>query len=200
MRRIRLALLPAFLGLTPPAIAADHFDGPDEVDDPATDLGDVFVWRTDDDRIAFALTIAPGLSAGEGPIYDVDVLYAIRLDTDRDFAADQQLLIQFGEPSDGGEMGVRVRGLPGGDVIVGPVEQVLAGAGSNRVWAGLRDDPLFFDDEGWNETLATGVFALDPDRDAHAMTNTVAVVIEVDADAYGGGPMRVWATSGRWGS
>lgn len=188
----------ALLVLAPTATAADHFDGLAEFDDPAIDLGDLYVWPTAGDHVAFALTIGPGLAAGESALYDPDVVYEIHIDDDGDSVANDSIVIQFGGHSNTGEVGVRVRGLPGDTAVLGPVEQVLEGSQGARVWAGLRDDPFFHDAQGWTTSRMTDTLALDPSRDTFAGTNTLAVVVEVPADALRGRTMRVWATAGRW--
>ncbi|MEM6996049.1 MAG: DUF4331 family protein [Myxococcota bacterium] len=197
---LRLGVLAALCLGAPPsaATAADHFDGPSEVDDPAIDLGGVFAWPTGDGDVAFALTIAAGLPAGEPAPYDPTVLYAIHIDEDGDSLADTSLYIQFGESNDDGAIGVRVRGVPNEAPIIGPVEQVVEGSKGARVWSGLRDDPFFHDAEGWAETVATQALALDSSRDTFAMTNALAVVVQFDAARLSSPTMRVWATAGRW--
>jgi hypothetical protein len=78
------------------------------------------------------------------------------------------------------------------------------------VYAGLKDDPFFFDLDGFRDTLTTGDLAfcsVDPacpggmaPRDSLAGTNATAVVIEVNtADLLMDGSTRfqTWATTGR---
>ena len=184
------------------ATASDHLDGTAQPD-AAVDLGDVYAWPTDDGRIAVALTMGGSLMPGEAAAYDTEVVYAIHInyvvDNNR-WLADESMYIQFGTEPESGAVGVRVRGIPGsgGANVSGPVEETLRGQAGEQVWAGVRDDPAFHDAEGWATTLSEGTWELDASRDAHAMTNTVAVTIEFDAPPAARAPMRIWATSGRW--
>ena len=68
-----------------------------------------------------------------------------------------------------------------------------------KAWAGLREDPFFFDLTGYQETLDTGTIAFDSNRDDFAGTNVTAIVIEMDAAAAAadGTQLQIWATTGR---
>ena len=181
-----------------PATAADHLDAPALVRDAALDLGDLYLWRPAPDRLAIVLTVAPGLEAGAQPPYDPSVLYGVHFDEDGDSSPDRSLWIQFGTDPDTGDVGVRARGVPGGGTMVGPVETVLTSrSGGARLWAGLRDDPFFYDAEGFDLSVATQTFAFDPRRDAFAGTNAIAIALDVDSALLGADEVRVWATAGR---
>ncbi len=133
-----------------------------------------------------ALNVQGLLEAGVEPIYDRDVLYTVHLDRDGDAISDHDIHVRFGDDGEGNH-GVQVSNLPGCDgAIEGPVESVLSD-GSLAVFAGLRDDPFFFDLTGFRETLATGALAFDADRDFFAGTNVLAIVLRMDADDAGAG-------------
>jgi hypothetical protein len=113
---------------------------------------------------------------------------------------------------------VQVLNLPGADAeVVGPVDMDIDGNGGH-VYAGVIDDPFFFDLDGFLTTLANldddtldteadiGFRSLDPTfrgdtTDSFAGLNTMAVVLEFDAaTAVAKNPdnfIQVWATSGR---
>jgi len=181
------------------AFAADHAEAPTAAADPAADIADLYAWFDGTD-VRFALTFA-GLGApGAAATYDADMLYQIHIDNDGDTMADHSIEVRFGQ-NDAGEWGVQASGVPGADApISGPVE-VAAGSGGPRVWAGLREDPFFFDLTGFNETLSTGTVAFDSTRDDLAGTNVTAIVIEAArADLDGGtDTINVWATTSRIG-
>lgn len=179
------------------ATAGDHLDAPSMRDDRAQDLGDLYVWTTEGGDLAVALTIAPGLLPGEAPPYDPAVVYGIHFDTDDDPAAEHSIWVQFGVDPRTREVGVRARGVPGHGTLIGPVEEVIAGARGGQLWAGVRDDPFFFDDEGFVQSLADQTLVIGPKQDVHAGTNALAVVLELDAARIGGRVARVWATTGR---
>ena len=81
----------------------------------------------------------------------------------------------------------------------GGVEETLEGAGGAQLFAGLRDDPFFFDFQGFGDTLATGQIMFDADRDSFAGTNVTALVVEMDLDDAldGESTLSMWATASR---
>ena len=198
IRRIAQASL-AWLALaSAPVTAADHYDGPAGGQDPAVDLGDLYAWTSSAQTLAVALTVGPGLAPGEAPHWDRDVLYGIHFDEDGDSIADHSMWIQFAENPDDGELGVLFRAVPGAGDLVGATETVISGPGLVRAWAGVRDDPFVYDAEGWAQSLATGEFAFDLGRDVHAMTNVLAIVVELEVTTFTASQPRIWATANRW--
>jgi hypothetical protein len=192
-----LAALPMF---TPLADAADHLDAPMSAADAAADITDFYSWHDPaGDRIVAAMAFA-GLSEGGLPAtYDDGVLYGIHVDHDGDGLADHDVWVRFGQNA-AGDWGVQVQGLPGAvGSVVGPVETVLDAGLNLRVFAGLRDDPFFFDFDGFNMTLASGTLSFDSERDSFRMTNVTMIVVEmsVDAAAAGSNQVQLWATTAR---
>lgn len=206
-RRTNLQLVPLCLGLAVVgalvgilAIAADHSEAPGTRADLAADIADVYVWHQGNKLIA-VLTYG-GLQAtteNQSAVYDEDVLYSIHIDNNADNATDIRVDARFGQNSDG-QWGIQVENLPGVDgPVVGAVETVIDAGSGLSVYAGLRDDPFFFDLEGFNQTLATGTLAFDGERDSVASLNVSSIVLEMDLAAATGGSdsLAVWATSGR---
>ena len=181
------------------AMAADHAEAPVAAADPATDLADLYAWHTDDDTLVAAITFG-GLGApGDEATYDADALYGIHIDNDGDNIADIVIWARFGQ-DDQGNWGVQVTNLPGTSApIVGAVEQVTAVPGG-LIYAGLRDDPFFFDLQGFNDTATTGVLSFDNSRDSLAGTNVTSLVLEMDlASALEGSDgLQIWATTSRF--
>lgn len=173
-----------------PALAADHVEAPGTIADPAADINDFFAWSEAGSLnliISFAPLLAPGAIA-----YDRDVLYQVHIDSNGDQIADQTIDVRFGQNSSA-VWGVQVSGL-GGAPIVGPVGSVTS-SGSNSVYAGLTDDPFFFDLQGFQQTLATGTVAFDSTRDSFAGANVHAIAIQTAAPQ---GPVSIWATTSRF--
>lgn len=192
-----LAALPL---VAPSADAADHLDAPMAAADSAADITDFFAWYDPDgDRIVAAIAFA-GLSEGGLPAtYDGAVLYGIHVDNDGDAVADHDVWIRFGQNA-AGDWGLQVTNLPGAtDEVTGPVDTVVDAGLNLRVFAGLRDDPFFFDFDGFQMTLATGDLSFDSRRDSFRMTNATMIVVEmsVDATAAGSDEVQVWATTAR---
>ena len=182
-----------------PALAADHAEAPGTQADPAADIDDLYAWHTSAGKIVAVMTFAGPADAGLGAVYDADVLYGIHIDSDGDNESDTDVWVRFGEASDG-SWGVQVSGLPGGDdVVEGPVEENLDAGGGLKVFAGLREDPFFFDFTGFLDTVTTGTVAFDSTRDAFAGKNVTAIVVEMDTATVTGSEhnIQLWATTGR---
>jgi hypothetical protein len=187
----------AWLVFVDVADAGDHQEAPELAADPAADIGDLYAWH-DDGRLIVAMTYAGYTSTLVGARYDARVAYTFYIDTDDDARAEHEIEVRFGHNALE-EWGFRVTGIPGeGKPISGAVEGILEGATGARAWAGLRDDPFFFDFEGLQVTLATGVLSFDSTRDFAAYQNTNAIVVELPLDELAAeGPIRVWATTAR---
>jgi len=181
-------------------LGADHADAPGSTADPAADIADVYAFHDQGaDRLTLILTFA-GLqmpATGQSGRYDDDVLYTINIDTNGDETPDQMVDIRFGQNT-AGVSGIRVAGLPGAPaVITGPVETILDPAAGVRVFAGLRDDPFFFDLDGFRATRQTGNLSFDSTRDSFAGTNLTAIVLETRLSAVASAPFAVWSTTAR---
>lgn len=186
------------------AQAADHRESALTTGDPAADIADVYAWHDDVQRTLVAAITFDGIKtptpAQEGT-FDPDVLYTLNLDNDGDNVADLQIHTRFvALPS--GQTFVVVQGIPGVPTpVIGPVERVVR-RGKARVFAGLRDDPFFFDLEGFRQTLMTGTLSFVGTRDTFAGKNATALVFEMDLDAalQGGTNINLWATTARAGA
>ena len=211
--RLGLALLlAACCAVTAPVHAADHADAPTSKLDPNADITDVFLFRRAGKLvgvIAFGGTARPNPRV-DGPTgrFDSDVVFAYHIDRDLDGKSDIDVLTRFGRNS-AGAWGVEVENLPGAGAqyVYGPVENVLKSPTGLRVYAGLRDDPFFFDFEGFLATedsfgdgsQSVGKFMFDPTRDSFGYRNLTAIVFEMDPEvvAQGQHKLHVWATTHR---
>lgn len=178
-------------------IASDHDEADTtSLDNPAADIGDMYAFH-DDQRLTLILTFDGYKLRSDAPNYDADVLYGLHVDTNGDNVADHDIWARFGQ-NGAGEWGVQVEGIPGATAaVVGPVDSMLDDDSGAQVFAGLRDDPFFFDLEGFKDTLMTGTVSFDPARDFVAIKNTLALVVEFDHAALGSTDIAVWATTGR---
>ena len=191
-----LLLLSALLG-SGTGLAADHAEAPGTQADPAADINDFYAWHTSNGTIVAVISFAPLLSPGTAALYDEDVLYTIHIDTNDDYTPDIEIYARFGQATDG-SWGIQVENLPGASgTVSGPVETVLTD-GDIKVWAGLREDPFFFDGVGFGNTLATGTVAF-TGADAFAGYNVSAIVVEFDTAATTGSAhtIQAWASTAR---
>jgi len=199
-----LAIGGAWLSTSNDAEAADHTDPPSRVGGPsnAADIADFYAWA-EGGTLKVAMTFA-GLtppSADQKGVYDSDVIYGIHIDNNGDNQPNAEIWVRFGQ-NDLGEWGVQAVGMPGeAGPVSGPVESAIDGGNGTKLWAGLRDDPFFFDFQGFGETLQTGTLSFDGTRDSFAGTNVTAIVLEVPvAAAIGGGSsISIWATTAKMG-
>ena len=183
----------------PDAQAADHIDAPMAATDAAADISDFFAWHAGGDRLVAAIAFAGLDIPGSEGTYDSGTLYGIHVDNDGDNVADQTVWARFGQAPDG-SWGVRLEGIPGGsEEVIGPVNTELDAGLGLRAFAGVRDDPFFFDLDGFQATLASATLSFDPDRDSFAATNVTMIIVEMSIDgvAAGSDSLALWATTAR---
>ena len=190
------------------ALSADHLDPPARTDpafdttpDTPADIADVYAF-SDATNAYFAVSFAGPQVAGVPAFYDRDVLYTINVSTSAPAtSSDVTIRFRFGPATNGTGSGISVENLPGvGGAIVGPVEQILSKDGV-RVYAGLRDDPFFFDLQGFRETRSTGTLRFDKARNFFANKNDTIVIVEIPKTRLGGNANSIdaWATTARLG-
>jgi hypothetical protein len=180
------------------ATASDHHEtDTTAMMDLATDIGDTYAWHHGE-RLTLVLTWDAYKLPVDGASWDPDVLYSFHIDTNADNQPDFDIHARFGE-NVAGEWGVKVEGIPGADApIIGAIDQVLTDDASGaQVFAGLRDDPFFFDVQGFKDTLMTGTLSFNKDRDFAAAKNAHVLVVEFDHAALGATNFGVWSTTGR---
>lgn len=185
-------------GTSTHVIAADHHEADTAAStDDSADIGDLYAFHSEE-RLTIILTFDGYLLVSDAPEYDPDVLYGIHIDTNGDNVADHDIWVRFGQNSVG-EWGAQFEGLPGSDApLVGAVDTAHRDEDSETdYYAGFRDDPFFFDVEGFNDTLMTGDLSFDPNRDFVTLKNTMAIAVEFPHEVLGSDDIAVWATTGR---
>lgn len=194
-----------FVAQTSPVKAADHTDPPQVVGTGPVDIGDLYAYSRGagaSQSLVMVLTFGGPLApvTGQAGSFDDDVLYEIHIDragVGTDNQPDDTIDVRFGQ-NDLGNWGVRAVGIPGtSGPLVGNVETTLTD-NDVRLFAGLRDDPFFFDLDGFLETLNTGALSFDNTNDSFAGSNITAIVVEVPMAAVSpnGETLNIWATTG----
>lgn len=208
-----VAVAGAALVLVPGQLAwsADHLDPPARTDpavdttpDTPADIADIYAFSdsTSSPNAYFAISFAGPQVAGVPAFYDRDVLYTLNISTSQPAtSADVSIRFRFGPATNGTGSGISVENVPGvNGPIVGPVEQILSKDGV-RVYAGLRDDPFFFDLQGFKDSRATGTLKFDKTRNFFANKNDTIVILEIPKARLGGAANSIdyWATTARFG-
>ena len=190
------------------ALSADHLDPPARTDpavdttpDTPADIADLYAF-SDATNAYFAVSFAGPQAAGVPAFYDRNVLYTVNISTSAPAtSADVSIRFRFGPATNGTGSGISVENLPGvNGAIVGPVESILSKDGV-RVYAGLRDDPFFFDLQGFRETRSTGTLRFDKTRNFFANKNDTIVILEIPKSRLGGNANSIdaSATTARFG-
>ena len=189
------------------ALSADHLDPPlrtdilvDATPDTAADIADIYAFQ--DANNLYLISTFGGPSATTLPaFYDRDVLHTLNISTSLPASSsDITIRFRFGPGANPGETGISVENVPGvNGAIVGPVEQILTKDGV-RVYAGLRDDPFFFDSQGLRESRTMGVIRFNNQRSFFGSKNITVVAIEIPRSRLNNATaLDIWNTTARFG-
>jgi hypothetical protein len=191
---------------TVPTQASDHGDASISNNDPIANLADLYAFvdphcesvagqgcEADPIELIVALTLNPGATGEEQ--FSEDVLYHFYFENDS--GADSQIDCSFSA----GQM-VTCAGMGGLSVSARVGETGVNG--DIRVYAGLRDDPFWWDAEAQERFETLGIAAYtDPGTDSLAGSNVLAIVIGIKITAMSGGTtpnhnvQKIWAASER---
>jgi len=207
MRRLlRLAAIASTaLALVAPNFvsAADHLDGTAVSANGAVDINDVYVFQgADGGNTVLAMTLNPAAGVISGTTFDAVAAYRFQIDRDADAVADSTLTITFDAVANGAQ--AFTVDHDGTTIATGTTDETAAIDGGGQAWAGLVDDPFFFDLEGFRQlkttlleagTLEDAISLIcdnDPDTNFFAGFDASAIALELpDADI--GGEVTVWA-------
>jgi Domain of unknown function (DUF4331) len=195
------------------ARASDHREAPTIYEDPTADIADLYAFTSPNNpgNLVLVLTVQPFATTANPQSYafSKDVLYTFNIDTDEDAVADEKIDIRFSAPAFGNQkMWVkfpRQAPLQGEATWVlsalhsAPPPVVNKGPSNIQYFAGLRDDPFFFDSLAgfrffaFGEKFSTGI-------DRLAGKNVLGIVIEVPYSVVSRRPhqkLGIWATTHR---
>ena len=189
--------------LAVPALAADHLDSPSVQAEPAADINDLYAFVAPDDpaKIILIMTVFP--QAGADAAFSDAVNYDFHVSrmadgTDRDIRCTFEAAGTFACAG------------PSGAAASGNVGETAEGD-SIKVFAGLRDDPFFFDLQAFQNAVganpeANPFCALAPDAggngDFFAGLNALSIVLEVRKDIFlqdeaANQHLAIWASTSR---
>ena len=200
-----LAFSSAFSWSTP-LRAADHGDGPQASLDPSADIGDVYLYLdpSDNSRVVMAMTthgfIVPAEAVNFG-IFDPSIVYRFLLETTGDAVPDATIDITFSpRVTNAAAQIATIKMVRAGNTVfsfsapatnpslapVAPTHVVTRDPASGvDFFAGVVDDPFFFDIPAFNRFVAS-VLAGSPDpsqfnraRDSFAGYNTCSLALSI---------------------
>ena len=135
------------------AMAADHIDAPGAIADPTADITDLYTW-TDQGNVVFALNVTP-LATNPGAKFSDKVQYVIHTESAMAFgkAGEKVDIIVTFDANQKASVWVGEKGYVSGDAS--DVKGLASADGTFKVFAGLRDDPFFFNLDGFKHTVET---------------------------------------------
>ena len=186
--------------------AADHVDAPGLTPPGGNlqlDLTDVYAWRARNGKTVLAANVNGLTAPGQQPVFASGVpsvsktnavTYWIRVDNNGDATPDVNLGVRFGKPN---KMGVQSMTVTrNGKVILtgstsGGKSVKINRAGAVSGYAGLRDDPFFFDLDGFINVLSSEpgksfLGCTSPRTDFFANRNVSSIVLELPASLLTG--------------
>lgn len=190
------------------AMAADHGDAPLAKANVPLDINDVYAFPGDGDNYVFAITVNPLTMPGAKPVFDANGLYQLRVDNNGDAVADVSYNIDFGTANGSSVQSVTVKKATGSSasllsntgatIISGNTEQEIVN-GNVMLFAGLRDDPFFFD----LNAFKAGLTFRSPGNNFFKGLNVSAIVLELpaaDFQAAGSTDAGVWGVTSKNGA
>ncbi|MCB2053875.1 MAG: DUF4331 family protein [Geminicoccaceae bacterium] len=184
--------------------SADHREAPAVDLRPASDINDIyaFVSPTTPGNVVLIMTVNPVADPDFAGTYafSPNTRYRIAADVNGDVVFDRYVDLFFTPVANGSQTFTAF--LPGGRKIVGtttpgtvrpsgPNEPIINSSPDNRIkiFAGLTDDPFFFDGVGFSRALAgTGGFR---GEDSFAGFNVSSIVIELPASLIAGSSKKI---------
>jgi Domain of unknown function (DUF4331) len=215
---VAAALAAAVSGGPGSSAAADHVDAPGLMPPGGNlqlDLTDVYAWRARNGNTVLAMNVNGLTAPGKRPVFASGapsvartkaVTYWLRVDSNGDATADVNLAVSFSKPNAAGVQTLTVK-RNGKQLLTGrtsPGKAVTINrAGAVRAYAGLRDDPFFFDLDGFVNILSqeagkSFLGCKSPRTDFFAGKNVSAIVLELPAAMLtrpGSSQIGVWSAT-----
>ncbi len=161
-----------------PAFAADHVDSPTAAGEPTADIADLYAWMNDDaSKLNLVMTLNP--FAGTESFFSPATQYVFHVNSGTEFrgtATETQVICQFYTED-------RIECWAGTEYVEGDPSNpngLTNENGSIRVFAGLRDDPFFFEFAGFDLAVARAAAAAE---DAETDQDGCPTLSESDREA-----------------
>jgi hypothetical protein len=200
-----------------PTQAADHLDAPLVDTDGRIDITDVYAF-THGSNTVLIMNVDPLAGVLSPNSFRSDALYEFRIDNTGDAIPDVIYRLHFSGPNSNGQQNVVLKmatgaqvqsGNGGAAVANGMTNTTVSVAGGGMLFAGVRDDPFFFDLAAFKKFSSDGNPAdfCSPGSNFFAGLNVASIVLEVPTASLLGSSTPViypWATvslkdsSGNW--
>jgi uncharacterized protein DUF4331 len=183
--------------------AADHLDSPNAKANHALDITDIYAFDAQNSaNTVLALDVNPLAGVISGTDFATDAQYNLNVDTNGDFVADDVYTVTFGGDAPDHKQSLTLW-KDGQKVLSGKTGNANNGGGA-KLFAGVKDDPFFFDLAGflrWRDPdldpetpyTYTGSTNLDL-GDFFKGTNISTIVLEIP-DSWLGSTANFWATT-----
>jgi hypothetical protein len=186
--------------------AADHLDSPNAKANHALDITDIYAFDGDNSgNTVLVVDVNPLAGVVSGTEFATDAAYNINIDRTGDAVADDVYTVTFGANAPGPKQSLTLA-RNGTTILTGKTGSANNGGGA-KVFAGIKDDPFFFDLAGflrWRDPDGDGAYTYTGSTnldlgDFFAGTNISAIVLEIP-DSWLGSSANFWATTTRNGA
>lgn len=175
--------------LTDVGRAADHLDAPTVRLDGATDINDVYLFRSPvtASNTVMIMTVNPFAGVVSGTQFGAHVAYEFLVDNNGDALPDITYAASFGAAGADGRQPLTISRSGNSAYASGMTDSDVATSSGGSVRAGVFDDPFFFDLNGFRNGLAfTG-------NDTFKGANIGAIILELPSSELGGPNIGIWA-------
>jgi hypothetical protein len=185
--------------------AADHLESPNAKANHALDLTDIYAFdAANRANTVLVANVNPLAGVVSGTSFATDGTYRFNIDRNGDAVADDVYSVTFGSRGQNGKQSLTLK-KDGTTIVTGKTGNAVVGGGA-KVYAGIKDDPFFFDLASfirWRDPDGDGAFTYTGSTtfdgvDFFAGTNISTIVIEIP-DRWLGNHAAFWATTTKGG-
>jgi hypothetical protein len=186
--------------------AADHLEAPLAKANHDLDITDIYAFDGDNSRkTVLVLNVNPFAGAMSGTHFSTSGEYRLNIDKNGDFVADDVYAVTFRNGGPGGKQ-LLTLWKNGAKVLDGKTGNANNGGGA-KVYAGLKDDPFFFDlisFRAWRDPDGDGAFTYTGPTtfagvDTFRGANVSSIVLEIP-DSWLGGSANYWGSTVKAGT
>jgi hypothetical protein len=180
-----------------PGGAADHLESPAVQADGRLDINDLYAFQSpsDPDATVLVMTVNPAAGVLSPTTFHPNAWYDFLIDADGDAIEDARYSVRFSKAGASGAQALRVHAP--GRIGTGTTHAAVPLEDGGRAWAGVADDPFFFDLAAFRDQVkgagGGNTFCDANPTDFFAGLNAGAIVLEVPSARLGDDTIGVWA-------